>query len=192
MVVSFHLGSGNFGSRHHLADRLKREGLAQTFTRITVAGFLDGAQHVLDLLLSGVLDRYPDLRFFAAESGIGWLPFVLESMDYYSMRSGQDFDREMRPSDYFRRQVYASFWYEQIAPERLLDYIGEDNVVFETDFPHPSCLYPEHEVKEAMARVLEPLNEPTRRKIAYENACRMFGRDPKSVTNLIDRRSSAG
>ena len=40
LVVSFHLGSGNFGSRHNIPERIKREGPAQTFTRITAAGFL--------------------------------------------------------------------------------------------------------------------------------------------------------
>ena len=84
---------------------------------------------MLDLLMSGVLTRFPELRFFAAESGIGWIPFLLECADYYFTRSGHRVSVDMMPSDYFRRQVFVSFWFEETAPTKLLDEIGVDNIV---------------------------------------------------------------
>jgi predicted TIM-barrel fold metal-dependent hydrolase len=68
--------------------------------------------------------------------------------------------------------VYACFWFEDAAPSRLLDRIGFDNVLFETDYPHPTCLYPtpvQHGIK-----VLEPWGPEVTRKILGENAARLY------------------
>ena len=48
----------------------------------------------------------------------------------------------MAPSDYFRRQIYSTFWFERAAPKKLIEEIGEDNIMFETDFPHPPASTP--------------------------------------------------
>ena len=48
-----------------------------------------------------------------------------------------------RHSEYFRRQIYACFWFEQQDVSHTLELIGSDNILFETDFPHPTCLYPD-------------------------------------------------
>ncbi len=88
--------------------------------------------------------RYPDIKFVSVESGIGWIPFALETIDYQFMGNRVTEERpefEMLPSEYFKRNVYACYWYEETAPRRLLDKVGVDNIMFETDFPHPSCLY---------------------------------------------------
>ena len=49
----------------------------------------------------------------------------------------------MMPSEYFKRQMYACFWFEQHDVAATLEQVGVDNVLFETDFPHPTCLYPD-------------------------------------------------
>ena len=50
-----------------------------------------------------------------------------------------------RPIEYFRSNMYATFWFEKNENDlmRLVDAVGEDNILFETDFPHPTCLYPD-------------------------------------------------
>ena len=72
----------------------------------------------------------------------------------------------MLPSEYFRRQVYAMFWFETESLALLPRY--QDNVMFETDFPHPTCLYPEP-LKNA-ADNLAGLSPTAREKILGRNA----------------------
>ena len=76
------------------------------------------------------------------------------------------------PSDYFRRQVYACYWFEKVAPRKLIEDIGEDNILFETDFPHPTCLY--GNVQETIEDGLEGQSETVRRKILWENSANLY------------------
>jgi predicted TIM-barrel fold metal-dependent hydrolase len=80
-------------------------------------------------------------------------------------------DMKLRPTEYFRRQFYASFWFEKDAA-RAVKELGEENVLFETDFPHPTCLYPN--VREHVEASLEGLSEQAKRKVLYENAARVY------------------
>ena len=97
-----------------------------------------------NVLYSGILERFPGVKIVSVESGIGWVPFMLEALDYEWEETGSaaEYPLPHPPSYYFKRQVYACFWFEHAAPTRLIDEIGEDNVLFETDFPHPTCQYP--------------------------------------------------
>ena len=79
---------------------------------------------------------------------------------------------ELRPSDYFRRQVYGCYWFEKIGPQRLLDLVGVDNIMFETDFPHPTCLY--GNVQETIEESLGQVSEDVRRRILYDNAAELY------------------
>jgi predicted TIM-barrel fold metal-dependent hydrolase len=121
-------------------------------------------------MMSGLLDRFPSLKFVSVESGVGWLPFLIESLDYQFDENGVD-DIRMRPSEYFQRQIYGSYWFEDdVAP--AIEKIGEDNIMFETDFPHATCLYPG--VKEQMHRSLRNLEARVQRKLLYETAAKVY------------------
>ena len=72
----------------------------------------------------------------------------------------------------FRRQVYVCFWFEQLGPTKLLEDVGVDNVLFETDYPHPTCLYPNNE--EHAASVLAGWPEEVRRKVLQDNAAKLY------------------
>ena len=78
----------------------------------------------------------------------------------------------MKPSEYFARQFYGCFWFE--GPE-LLDNVarvGVDNCMFETDFPHPTCLYPDP--MGTVSRTLETVSPENRRKVLGGNAARVY------------------
>jgi predicted TIM-barrel fold metal-dependent hydrolase len=79
-----------------------------------------------------------------------------------------------KPSEYFRSNWYATFWFEenQGDVQGLLDKVGEDRVLFETDFPHPTCLYPSP--LETVAAKMSTLRPETRRKVMGENAARLY------------------
>ena len=175
LPISFHIGSGNMEGGL-LRDKVKAYGRMAAFAELSVDLFLGNGRQLCDLLMSGVLARYPTIQFVSVESGIGWIPFVLEALDYQftGNRVAEDrpeFDR--LPSAYFTRNVFACYWFEQIAPRRLLDSVGVDNILFETDFPHPTSLYGE-EVGRRIVSGLGDCDNLTRHKILWENAAKLY------------------
>lgn len=175
LPISFHIGSGNMEGGL-LREKVKAYGRMAAFAELSVDLFLGNGRQLCDLLMSGVLARYPTIQFVSVESGIGWIPFVLEALDYQftGNRVAEDrpeFDR--LPSAYFTRNVFACYWFEQTAPRRLLDSVGVDNILFETDFPHPTSLYGE-EVGRRIQSGLGDCDDLTRRKILWDNAAKLY------------------
>jgi predicted TIM-barrel fold metal-dependent hydrolase len=178
LSLNLHIGSGDIAGSFG-RDRVRAHGVGSTLVTTSIGLFLGNAMQVADLLLSGVLPRHPDTRFVSVESGIGWVPFVLESADYcfeYSDLARERPEYEMRPSDYFHRQVFACSFFESHAPQRSLDVIGVDNVLFETDYPHPVCLY--GNVRERIDEAFGGLDAATRCKVLWDNAASLYGVRP--------------
>ena len=129
-----------------------------------------------NIILSGMLDRHPELKIVSVESGVGWIPFILETLDYELAENAPErFDSlQLKPSEYFKRQLYATFWFERSNGNlpALIAAVGEDNVLFETDFPHPTCLYPNPlgEVADKLAM----LTPDVQRKILSDNARQLY------------------
>jgi len=128
------------------------------------------------LLVSDVPERHPNLNFVSVESGVGWIPFMLETLDYEMSENAPDDLAKMKkmPSEYFRSNMFATFWFENARNKLpdLIEAVGEDSILFETDFPHPTCLYPEPlaTVKDKMAT----LPVETQKKIYGENARKLY------------------
>jgi predicted TIM-barrel fold metal-dependent hydrolase len=78
----------------------------------------------------------------------------------------------LRPSEYFKRQIYATTWFERSDLASMVASVGEDNIMFETDFPHPTCLYPDP-LKTAAENMRE-LSPAVRRKILGDNAAKLY------------------
>src|SRR5207244_365647 len=107
----------------------------------------------------------------------GWIPFFLEALDHQLLETAPgtlDY-LSMMPSEYFRRQIYSCFWFEHRELAHVIDALGVDNVMFETDFPHPTCLYPNS--LEQVVDVLAPFSADARRKLMSENAARVYNID---------------
>ncbi len=179
MPISFHIGAGNFtGEQFWTPERIDNYGAGAVNGMFTTGLFLDNAKQIVDLLFSGVLARYPDLKFISVESGIGFIPFLLESCDYtfdYGRVRHQRPEMTMLPSEYFRRQVYACYFFEEYAPAHLMDRIPLDNILFETDYPHPVCLY--GNVREKIDAGLGEAKPEHRKKLLFENAARIYKMD---------------
>jgi predicted TIM-barrel fold metal-dependent hydrolase len=126
-----------------------------------------------NIILSGLLDRYPKLKFVSVESGIGWIPFMLETFAYQMQEVEQAGQRlSLTPKEYFQRNMYGCFWFEENKVEALIRDIGVDNVMFETDFPHPTCLYPNSLGR--VTRALDGAEPGLVRKVLSENAARVY------------------
>jgi predicted TIM-barrel fold metal-dependent hydrolase len=181
LPISFHIGSGDF-SEGFSVERLEVDGIGATNARVAVGLFLENGKQLVDLLLSGVLPRFPKLRVVSVESGIGFIPFILEAVDYsfeYSNVRAQKPEFEMLPSEYFRRQVYGCYFFEEFAPQQMVEKIGEDNILFETDYPHPVCLY--GNVREKIDAGLAGQSDRVRRKLLFDNAAELYGVEQPDV-----------
>lgn len=174
LPVNFHVGSSEFGKEAF--EKGTWPGLDPIRTHVVGCVLLEmhNARVLANLLTSDLLVRFPRLNFVSVESGIGWIPYVLERLEYQLLETSLDgrvWEQES-PTELFHRQVSSCFWFEESAPSRLLDIIGFDNVMFESDFPHPTCLYPspvEHALK-----VLEPWGPEAQRKVLSGNAARLY------------------
>ena len=185
LPVSFHIGSGDMEGGLS-REKMATYGKMAAFTEISVGFFLRNGMQLSDLLVSGVLARYPTIKFVSVESGIGWIPFVLEALDYQFIGnrvSEERVDLELLPSEYFKRNVYGCYWFEQTAPLRLFDKVGVDNILFETDFPHPTSLFGD-EVHERIATGLAACDAETKRKILWENAASLYKVEPPKQIDI--------
>jgi predicted TIM-barrel fold metal-dependent hydrolase len=112
----------------------------------------------------------------SVESGIGWIPFILETLDYELSENAPTQMKSMKrlPSEYFKSNWYSTYWFERADGDlpRLIERVGEDNVLFETDFPHPTCLYPSP-LDSVMAN-MKALSPETQRKVLGENAAKLY------------------
>jgi predicted TIM-barrel fold metal-dependent hydrolase len=174
MPIHLHLGSGDM-TTSFTPERIAAHGTAATYAFTSTELFLKNGMQVADLLLSGVLPRHPGLKVVSVESGIGWIPFVMEAVDhsYLEGRPGRTSEWDLLPSEYFARQVYACYWFETVAPRRLLAELPVDNILFETDFPHPTCLY--GNLREKIEAGLGDAPADVREKFLWENSARLYG-----------------
>jgi predicted TIM-barrel fold metal-dependent hydrolase len=146
-------------------------------TKLAIGGtllFIGNARVVTNIILSGMLDRHPTMKMVSVESGVGWIPFILEALDYeMSENAPKELDGlAMLPSEYFKRNLYATFWFEKNNVPALIASVGEDSVLFETDFPHPTCLYPKP--LDTVAEKMSTLTPEVQRKILGENAAKLY------------------
>ena len=134
------------------------------------------ARLVANMILSGLCERFPRLKIVSVESGIGWLPFMLEALDYHADENAAHDGLSLLPSEYFKRQMYACFWFEN-GPTLIdsIERIGVDNCMFETDFPHPTCLFPEP-LRKAIP-TFKAVDDSFRRKVFSENAAHVYNID---------------
>ncbi len=193
LPISFHVGSGDM-NEGLIKNRVSTYGLAAAFTALAIDILLQNGKQVSDLIMSGVLNRYPAIKFVSVESGIGWIPFVLEAMDYQFQGNdvrGERPEFDLMPSEYFARNIYACYWFEQVAPRRLIDKIGADNVMFETDFPHPTSLYGE-EVHARIQSGLSDCEASVRRKILWDNAQKLYKVEGPSAADEAKHAAATG
>jgi predicted TIM-barrel fold metal-dependent hydrolase len=166
--VHFHTIGGKRPDWSSLPPRVARAAFA---THIT--GFQLGMANVLmGVIFGGVLERYPGLKIVIGESGIGWIPYILDRMDLEWEDQFKDLGLSMRPSDYWRRQCKATYQTDRIGIA-LIEELGPETIMWGSDFPHPDGIWPDSQ--EFIARELGHLPEATRRKVVCENAGRLYG-----------------
>lgn len=129
---------------------------------------------MLTLIEGGVLERHPNLRVAFLEAGCGWLPYWLWRLDEeYRNLSWEVADNvKMKPSEYFRRQCFISIEPDEPYIEQIIQYIGSDNILFGSDYPHVDH---ETDMCEKAIALEDRLSQKTVQKLLWDNPVRFYG-----------------
>jgi predicted TIM-barrel fold metal-dependent hydrolase len=124
-----------------------------------------------DWLFSGILDRHPGLRVAFSEGGAGWVPYLLEQAEYTFKTYRDALPARRPPREVFARHMYACFLRDDAALVSL-DSIGEEKLMWESDYPHDSTTFPRS--RERLQEIMLQLPDATAAKIVEGNARRLF------------------
>lgn len=174
LPVHFHTIGGKKLDTSYMGALQARQAFA-----VHITGFqMNMATKLMEIIYGGALEAFPAMRVVIGESGIGWIPYVLEHMDLEWQDQFKDLTLTMKPSQYWLRQCFATYQSDPVGM-RLLDLLGEDNVMWGSDFPHPDGVWPDS--REFLARETAGLPEATRRKLVGGNAARLYGFDLEAL-----------
>ena len=134
--------------------------------------FFANYEVLVNLFLSRLLERFPRLKIVSVESGVGWIPFLLESLQHFFNAERIAHDTPLE--DIFKRQIFGCQWFEKKTIGGILKNIGADNVLIMTDFPHPVCNNP---------TPLEFMNEAAG-QLSPEDRVKVFGGNAAKLYNI--------
>jgi len=140
---------------------------------VHITGFQMSMSRILmEIIYGGVLEAYPDIKIVIGESGIGWIPYILDHMDLEWEDQFTDLTLKMKPSEYWHRQCYATYQSDKVGT-RLLDLLGEDNVMWGSDFPHPDGVWPDSQsfIEDELGHLPKDIQE----KVICSNAVQLYG-----------------
>jgi predicted TIM-barrel fold metal-dependent hydrolase len=163
MPLSLHFGSGG-------APSVAPE--APFTTAIALFG-LNSQMCTIDLVNTRIFERFPALKVALSEGGIGWMPYILERADYTWERHRfyTGMSDASRPSEIFHKNIFGCFIYDDAGLANI-DRIGEDNIMFEGDYPHSDSNWPNS--REMLAKSLAHVPDDVARKIAEDTARRVY------------------
>ncbi len=130
------------------------------------------------MIFLGILEKFPKMRISLLEGNAGWLPFWLGRLDDHCLRNkrqGMWFDSEglpLKPSEYFKRQGFVACDPDEFGLKGSVMLVGEDNIVWNTDYSHPDAPDPDKAVPDFLE---QDLSESAKRKILWDNAARLYG-----------------
>jgi predicted TIM-barrel fold metal-dependent hydrolase len=164
LPLSMHFGSGG------MPLGLAPDG--DFFISIALFG-VNSMNATVDLLFSGMFYKFPNLKVALSEGGIGWMPYILERMDYSWGRHKYwcNVNADKVPSELFREHIYGCFIADQSGIEQR-HRIGIDNIMFESDYPHSDSNWPH--TRKMLADALADVPDDEARKIVELNARKLY------------------
>jgi hypothetical protein len=133
---------------------------------------IGAAEFLASIVFSGALDRFPGFKFVLGEAGVSWLPYILDRMDEEYEDRFYSLNLSMKPSELWRRQGYSTYQHEA-SVAKVIPLIGEDNIMWGSDYPHPDGIWPDSQ--KWIEQDLAGLSASVRRKILCENAGKLYG-----------------
>jgi predicted TIM-barrel fold metal-dependent hydrolase len=132
------------------------------------------------LITSGVVERHPGLRFVMAEWETGWLAHWLQRLDHATYRSRQvaSPDLKMEPSEYWRRNFYATFEDDEVGV-RTRQFIGVERLLWGNDYPHHDSIWPRS--RETLGRIMAGVPDDEVRQMTWDGVVQLYGIDTSKV-----------
>ena len=134
---------------------------------------------MLSMIVRGVFERFPRLRVAYMEANCAWVPWWLWRMEEHVELSGwlEAPECTKSPREYFQRNCWISVEPDEYLVYHVIEELGDDHIVWESDYPHPDSKYP-HAVSTFLD--LPKLSEESKRKILWDNAVDFY-RFPEDV-----------
>lgn len=184
LPITFHVSTGR--------DPRTSRGNGGAIINYTVHSLSPTMEPIANLCASGVLDRFPNLKFGSVEAGIGWVAWALGAMDE-AYKKHHMFVRpklELLPSEYFKRNGFATFMEDPAGLSQARQFGLTENFMWSNDYPHHEGSWPHS--AQAIERTMTQINDAERAKILGLNAARVFGFSiPEKYQNFDDVKSVA-
>jgi predicted TIM-barrel fold metal-dependent hydrolase len=173
MPVSLHILTGHGYHKDPNFGKIRTVENYRTSVNIKI---LEIANAVFDILFTGVLERFPRLKFLSVENEIGWIPFYLQQWDYYYRRfvKVNPLPIKREPSTYFMNQIGSTFFRDE-AGGHAMEWWGEDCCMWSNDYPHQNSTWPNS--RRFIERNIGHLPEARQRKLLCDNAAKLFSLD---------------
>jgi predicted TIM-barrel fold metal-dependent hydrolase len=169
MPLSLHTATRRQGKIRGAGERTLRDASSRA-TKVFYP-----ATSMCDMIFSGVFERYPNLKLVIVEFELAWVPHLLSTMDYTYRERHEEalyrFKDDMRPRDFFHRNVFLSFQEDDIGI-RLRDVIGVDNMMWGSDYPHSESTFPQS--RKILEQILAGVPEDEQAKIVGGNTARLY------------------
>jgi predicted TIM-barrel fold metal-dependent hydrolase len=164
--MSLHFGSGG-------APVVSPEGASTNFTVAITLFALNAQSTMTELLLSPVFHKFPGAKVALSEGGIGWMPYILERLDYVWERHRwyNDVNKEVRPSELSKDHIWGCYISDDAGIEAR-HRIGVDNIMFESDYPHSDSQWPH--TRKILAESLVNVPDDEARKMTEDNARKLY------------------
>lgn len=147
------------------------------------------------LIVGGVFERFPELRFVMTEQGCAWIPGVLSMLDGFhaQMASGRigeisyadDAMLTLKPSEYFARNCYVGVSFPNPTEARAMRNVGLDRVMWGSDYPHDESTYPH--TTEGLRRAFAEWDPAEVRQVVTENCAAVYGFDAAVLDPIAAR-----
>lgn len=170
LPVNFHIGGGMENTDWYGTGSWPTKDLNLLMAYGSSQMPLTNYQILSNILLSRFLEKFPKLKIVSVESGVTWIPFMLESLEYQMQDQGIKY--EVPLFELFQRQIYACTWFDKRMLPEASRLLGIDNILYETDFPHPTCVYPDP--LDFIADAAAGFTQEERRKVFGLNAARLY------------------
>ena len=164
VVIAMHIGSSGVPISSADAPTAVQSAACFTYAQLSMT----------DWLFSGVFERFPNVKIMYSEAEIGWIPALLERADRKWEESPGYYNPTLvprRPSEYYRDHVFGCIVTDRYGVANI-EAVGEDNVLFETEYPHKATSWPNSLA--VAEEELAGLTETQRVKILYGNAAKLF------------------
>jgi|YelNatPaOPRAMG01_1025707.scaffolds.fasta_scaffold00286_48 predicted TIM-barrel fold metal-dependent hydrolase len=167
VIVRFNRAPGMLGNFYQPGEFRAVYGFA-------LGGFAQVVPAMMTMIADGLFDRFPRLKVMCVEAGCGWAPYIMDRMDEKYEHLGWTYPLKMKPSEYFRRNIWVVAEPEERTIGTVMELMGEERVLWGSDYPHiDSTLEAPRLIRQSAA----PLSAARRQKLLGANAALVFPLD---------------